>query len=201
MLLKRLFIPVVAVLWLAGCAASDQDPGYRCPTVGFIPGGDRLPVFQNMANPDPKSIAVQAEFLNFNYVCQPVPRKGVMEVDVTLTFMADRIEGEMKALSLPYFVAVLDENENIVERQRHSVRLTFGKNEVKAKDEVPDTRAMTYVEHTVAVAVNDPTKADQHRVVFGFELTPAQVRFNRGEDITPPPPAPLTEKSKRKKQS
>mgnify|MGYP003394800120 CR=1 FL=1 len=192
-------MPVVAALWLAGCAASTPELAYTCPTAGFIPDGDRLAVFRNMANPDPEAIMVRAELLNFRYVCKPVPRKGVMEVDMTLTFMADRLEGDMKALSLPYFVAVLDENENIVERQRHNIRLTFGKNEVKVKDGLPDTRAMAAAQHTVAVAVIAPTKADKHRVVFGFELTPAQVRFNRGEDIAPPPATPVAEKTKRKK--
>lgn len=195
---KPSFISLVAALWLAGCAAGNQELGYTCPTAGLIPDGDRLTIFRNMANPDPKDLTVRAEILNFRYVCKPVPRKGVMEVDMTVTFMADRIEGDMKALSLPYFVAVLDENENIVERQRHSIRLTFGKNEVKAKDELPDTRALSPAEHTLRVAVNDPMLANKNRVVLGFELTPAQVRFNRGEDVLPPP-APAVEKSKRKK--
>lgn len=161
---------LAASVTLAACAGTAR-PDTRCPTAGFMPGADTLRVFADMAAPKAAEQKVRADMVNYKYGCRPVPAKGSMEVALTLDFQAERLPpaGAMKGLTLPYFIAVLDPQEKVVERRAFTVRLKF--------DEAG--RVVQSEDHRILVAMPAPQAAPGYKIAFGFELTPAQLAFNR----------------------
>lgn len=172
-------------LALTGCATSADDQAVNCPRPGLMQHADRLVVFDNMAAPTRETVTVKAELAGYSYGCRPMPKKGAMEMHMTLSFAATRqpLAPELKGLTLPYFVAVLDPQGNIVERQRHKVRLVFGARDNSTADRIaksPDTAARDQ-DHVIFVAAPTAAAAAGYRVTFGFELVPAQLRYNQGD--------------------
>ncbi len=181
----------VVLSLLAGCAATPTEeealaPTFGCPRAGLMPDADRLAVFSDMKNPTRENVTVKAELYGITYTCKPVPHRGEIEVALTARFVADRqpVAGGLKGLTLPYFIAVLDENDTILMHRRFSVRLTFGEG---AKNLAP-TRARAQEQHTIPVAAPDAMAAGNYKIVAGFELIPAQVYYNKGQEILTPTP-------------
>lgn len=173
------FAGLAVVLLLAGCAGGPpKDPGYRCPQAGMMRHADQLAVFSDMANPSRESVTVRAQLPGLTYGCRPVPRRGAVEFHLALSFTAERLPaaGALKGISLPYFVAVLGPDGQIVERRRFKVRLTFDEKNKKLRPNM----AAADADHTFDVAAPDAMAAGNYRVVAGFELIPAQLRFNQG---------------------
>ncbi len=192
---------VMAVLLLlpllSGCTGTTaaQEQARLCPRAGLMQQADNLVVFDNMRNPSRETVTVKARLAGYNYGCQAVPKKGALELHLTLSFMAERtaLAPDLKGLSLPYFVAILDKQGNIVERQRHNVRLVFGDQDTSSADRIaksPDVAAAD-VDLVLMVRGQDANDAQSHRITFGFELVPAQLRYNQGEaDLTAAPLSP-----------
>lgn len=198
---------IVALPLLSGCSTTaDEDASppaatYGCPRAGLMRDADQLAVFEDMANPSRETVTVKSQLYGMTYACTPVPKRGETDVTVTARFVADRMPlgGSLKGLTLPYFIAVLDEQDNILVHKRFSVRLTFGEG---AKN-LPPTRATAQQEHIIPVAGPDAMAAGTYKIVSGFELIPAQVRYNKGESalipVPQPPAAPPHQRHKGKK--
>lgn len=185
---RPLLGPLFALLLLAGCQTGDKDPGYRCPQAGMMKDADRLAVFEDMANPSRETVTVKGQLFGMTYGCKPAPKKSAMEFHLTLSFSAKKtpLAADLKGLSLPYFVAIIDPEGNLVESRRFKVRLDFQNSNPKYG---PDT-AVTEEDQNFDVQVPDPITAGKYRVVSGFELIPAQLRYNQGEtNLLPPAPA------------
>lgn len=189
-----LIVPLVLAL-LAGCTSvaerSAQKQARECPRAATLLNADKLAVFDNMKNPSRETVTVNARLAGYNYGCRAVPKKGALEVHLTLSFRAERttLAGNMKGLSLPYFVAIIDKNGNIVERQRKKVRLTFGDQDSSTADRIKKSPNVALVDEDIVLMVQgqDAADAQAHRITFGFELVPAQVRYNQGDaDLTAP---------------
>lgn len=202
----KTFLPVVALIaMLAGCAGGDDidaakpAPTFGCPRAGLMPSGDRLAVFENMANPSRETVTVKAQLYGMTYECKPVPSRGEIEVTLTARFVADRmpLAGSLKGLTLPYFIAVLDAEDNILMHRRFDVRLTFG----EGGKNIATTQARAEAEHIIPVAAPDAMAAGNYKIVAGFELIPAQIRYNKGDlalGDAPQPDADDTEKPARR---
>ncbi len=197
------FSPLWAILavvlpLLSACATADEDaaarpaPAFGCPRGGLMRDADRLAVFEDMANPSRETVIVKAQLYGMTYTCKPRPERGVVEITATTRFAADRMPlgGSLKGLTLPYFVAVLDQNDDILVHERFKVRLTFGEGGKK----LPPTRAMAQEDRVIAVAAPDAMAAGNYKIVSGFELIPAQVRYNKGDsDLGAPARDPSAE--------
>lgn len=178
-------ILIVVLPLLSACATADEQavakpaPTFGCPRGGLMRDADRLAVFENMANPSRETVTVKAQLYGMTYECKPVPKQGAIELTVTSRFVADRMPlgGSLKGLTLPYFVAVLDSSDNIIVHERFDVRLTFG----EGSKNLPPTRALVQESRVVSVAAPDAMAAGNYKIVAGFELIPAQVRYNKGE--------------------
>lgn len=184
---------IVVLPLLSACATADEQaaakpaPTFGCPRGGLMRDADRLAVFEDMANPSRETVTVKAQLYGMTYECKPVPRQGVIEVSVSSRFVADRMPlgGSLKGLTLPYFVAVLDSNDNILVHERFNVRMVFGEGGKK----LPPTRALVQEDRVIAVAAPDAMAAGNYKIVAGFELIPAQVRYNKGDvELTAPVP-------------
>lgn len=182
---RPLWALLIAVLpLLSACASAGTDtprkaPTFACPQAGMMRDADRLAVFEDMANPSRETVTVKAQLYGMTYECKPRPERGALEVAVTTRFAADRMPlgGSLKGLTLPYFVAVVDASENIIVHERFDVRLTFGEG---AKN-LPQTRAQVQEVRVIDIPAPDAMAGGTYKILAGFELIPAQVRYNRGE--------------------
>ena len=163
---------IVVLPLLSACATADGTeapkpaPTFGCPRGGLMRDADRLAVFEDMANPSRETVTVKAQLYGMNYACKPVPKRGEIEVAVTTRFVADRMPlgGSLKGLTLPYFVAVLDQNENILVHERFDVRLTFG----EGSKNLPPTRAIAQEERMIAIAAPDAGGSPREGVELVF---------------------------------
>jgi hypothetical protein len=188
--LLLLVLPLL-LLALSGCVSAAERQARECPRAGMMQYADRLSVFDDMQAPTPETVTVNARLAGYNYGCRAVPKKGALEVHLTLSFAAQRtaLAGGLKGITLPYFVAVIDAKGNIVERQRHKVRLAFSDQDSSSADRIarsPDAAAKDQ-DHVILVRGMDAADAQNHRITFGFELVPAQLRHNRGEAASSSP--------------
>ena len=180
---------IVVVPLLSACASSGEDapppaPTFGCPHAGLMQDADRLAVFNDMANPSRETVTVKAQLYGITYACKPVPSRGEINVTMTARFVADRmpLAGSLKGLTLPYFVAVVDENDDILMHRRFTVRMAFGENK-----KIPASQARAEEQIEVPIPAPDAMAAGKYKIVAGFELIPAQIRYNKGEsELTEP---------------
>ena len=164
----RKFCALIVVAFLAACANSAPPP--PCPAAGLLPGASALPVFADMAAPDSSDIKVQAEILNFRGGCK-VRRDGTQEFILEIDFRALLSEKhkDMKGLSLPYFVAVLASDEKLLQRERFKIKHEFDNTGLSVVTE----------EHVITLPGKTAETAGDFKIAFGFELTSAQLDYNR----------------------
>lgn len=188
---------IVVLPLLSACASSSGEdapppaPTFGCPQAGLMPDADRLAVFNDMANPSRETVTVKAQLYGITYACKPVPSRGEINVTMTARFVADRmpLAGSLKGLTLPYFVAVIDENDDILMHRRFTVRMAFGENK-----KIPASQARAQEQIEVPVPAPDAMAAGKYKIVAGFELIPAQIRYNKGEsELTAPAPQKTTQ--------
>jgi len=165
--MTKKLLTLLAVLALAGCATSPVLPEI-CPQTGFIENADRAPFF------DGDKVIVRATIAGFGGDCRFAKQeKGETakkaEIDLTVPFVARRsAESTQKSIELPYFIAVLSPDEQVLQRQAFRTVLTFNK----------DGHAEGEESHRVVIPVPAGAPADAYKLAVGFALTPDQLKYN-----------------------
>jgi hypothetical protein len=160
-----LFVPAVLALAMSGCGGgSSTEANYVCPQPFTVGDASRLTHFREGAGRDPRDIAYEATLLGAGSTCE-VSRN---RVDVTLLMRISVSAGPSVAAgrtSVPYFVRVLDESNNVVQSQDFTAefRLTTGNPRGTSQEElqfsVPRTGA--------------------YRIAVGLRPTMEELNYNR----------------------
>ncbi len=160
------YIAFLAVILLSGCSVfSRGEAEFSCPKTGFVENAATVafltPGGENIAAADLQGLSGECNFKN----------KDAVEVTVTLNFAARRgaADVSLKGKELPYFVAVLSPEEEILQRQAFVTNIDFDNAGVGSSTE----------EHTVRISATKPEEAYKYKVVIGFALTPDQLRYNK----------------------
>ncbi len=157
------FLPILAVVLLSGCSYfSKQANEFACPKVGLIPDANIL----SLPN-------AEAEIGNWTGTCSF--KNDAVIVDLNLPFKVQMKEGTAatKEISLPYFIAALSEDEQVLQRQAFST-------EVSIKNTEKDSRAAASgsdtEEHSIRIPVPSAADAYKYKVVIGFskKVRPAE---------------------------
>lgn len=161
-LIFALFLP-------AGCATEGENAPL-CPQAGILVDAGRIPVFSG-GKPD-GNIRVFGEITNFRGACRYKNNAEAdfhLEIDfgVSKTSHAE----DLKGLKLPYFIAVLGPDESILKKERFRAKIDFDNKESVLVSE----------EHDLLLNFSDAADARGYKIVFGFELTPDQLDYNRGK--------------------
>lgn len=176
----RRFLPALcALLLLAGCGMSDRlsasvfgkpEDLPDCPDTGLLEGADTFPVFKE----DGRSLNITATLPGVSGGCN-FDKPGEADMEIKLTFAAIKNDEAFphQKVTLPYFIAILSPDERVLQRQSFSTTIDFDNNVSAAASE----------EHDLVVPVPAKNEAYKYKVVAGFELTPAQLEYNRkGKD-------------------
>lgn len=175
---SRRFSLLAALLLLAGCSAlTGEAPAYRCPETGLLPQADRIvmiaPGSEEETHGGHPPILAEGQIANFTGGCRP-DGDGRMQFALNVRFEAQRLAADeaLAEMELPYFIAIIDNRENIITREAFSTRIALD-----------DTEKLPHVEeHVLRLPASEngtQAVAESYKIVIGFILSPAQLAANR----------------------
>jgi hypothetical protein len=156
-------------LLLAACSGTPKEAG-DCPVAGVLQGAGNIPIFTGSAAKD--NIRVRGTFGTFRGACRQKTSDSVeflLEIDILANKTA--LAGGLQGLKLPYFIAVVDDGENVLQKERFWTKVDFDNK----------SAAKTTEEHTIRFPLSSGGTPRDYKIVFGFELTKEQLDFNRGD--------------------
>lgn len=156
------FLALLAVVLLSGCSlfSKGSPDDLACPQVGFIQNADRVALS-----------AAEITINGFSGACSYNKKSHETVLELTLPFAGHRnaVTAPLEA-SVPYFIALLDKNEEVLRREAFSTRVLFV------------TGAKTGIStegHTVRIPVPYAAAGAQYKIIISFALTPEQLEYNR----------------------
>jgi hypothetical protein len=158
-----------AAVSLAGCSSSGSTrEGLTCPPVIQAPNADTIAIF-GPGGHAAKDVLVGARIAKVDTTC--AREKDGVVINTELSFYAQRAFAETKSVTLPYFVALVDPQQRVLDEESFQVRLDFPAAEYYR--ESPTEKI------AVHLPVTDRSEASAFTIVVGFQLTPDQIAFNR----------------------
>lgn len=161
---------VAGVLLLGGCALFSGQTPPPCPTGG--PLVDAASVTHFSSGHVAGNIIVQGEMGAYGLACKV--RDGQVEVRFDLTVLGERgPKGpDLKYFDFPYFIAILNPQEEILQRQAFSSRVTF--DNTGAAGMTPSVER-----HSLTFALPEGDSAGRYKIITGFDLSPDALEYNR----------------------
>jgi hypothetical protein len=171
------FLPLLLLPFLSACAATGG--AFSCPVTGFMADSNAIAYFARpVKKPGPQDVGVYAEMKNLKGHCALALKKDSARVDLSfdaVVHVKDAPE-TLAQQNLSYFVAVLDAQDNILQRAQFYITVPFEKD---PNSPYPGAAGFVTEEHKVTIPLKVPSDAAERQVVIGFTLTPEQLAFNR----------------------
>lgn len=162
------------LLVLAACNATPDDR--VCPQVAVIRDLAQLADFGREEKPSPKNLVMAARLDNVRGSCDFRPTSTSVDLDIDLRAYRGPGLGGSRG-DLPYFVSLTD-GARIISKDNFTAALELG------TAEKPATHSETL--RITLPAVQNGAQPNW-RILVGFQLSPEQVAYNRG-DIGEPKP-------------
>lgn len=168
-----LTLGVVSMTALSGCgwgSSEEKMAAVVCPEVGMMQQASEIAVFQGTPGALPQDDIQAVGTLDWQGACN-LDKDGVAKIKMKVNFAARKgPKGTMlEEQKLPYFVAVLDSDENVLQREEFATKVGFDASNM----------GMTEEEHSIKFPVPSKDAAQNYKVVVGFKLTPEQAAFNK----------------------
>lgn len=177
---------LAALLALPGCAGTknaynrmfhSDDPAVAeappCPETGLIPEAGELPLFPAaLPKPQPADIVATGSIGIYRGACN-FDTPGQEDFDLEVDFIGKKgpaglaMGEKLKKIELPYFLAVLSKDDEILQRQQFSTTVDFDNKDQAASKE----------EHLIHIPLPSKEAAAGYKIVLGFRLTPEQLRY------------------------
>lgn len=165
-----------AVLLIAGCGTYERITGKEkesaaCPVSGVLQDADRLTNFAPGAGRDLTDVQLEARIEDMATACLYDPNTNSFNVDMRVRFIASRGPAATEPTAgFSYFVAIADENDEILAREGFDKVLDFADNR----------RQLVNVDDlTFNIPRRGETFLSDYRIYVGMQLTPEQLEFNR----------------------
>jgi len=178
-------------LGLSGCAVfAKPDDTVRCPDTGLIQDAATMTVFAEDSAQTLENVVMQGKLDNYGGGC--TYKDGMVEFVLELDVAAAQgPKGRtLKSGQFPYFVAVLGPDEEVLQRQSFSTTVPFDNVPPAAPVDASRTMAVRpgksgvmIEQHHLRLPAENKADLHTHKVVIGFELTPAQLAFNRDQPV------------------
>ncbi|MDP9195417.1 MAG: hypothetical protein M3O22_01390 [Pseudomonadota bacterium] len=146
-----------------------QAAGQQCPPVAFVGDAVHLDQFADGVKPAPGAALFEARLEGFGGGCSF--DTGRVEVDLKLKIVAARgpaMSGD--TASFTYFVAITDDQENILIKEEFPTAIKFedGKSSGETEEEL-----------TQIIPLPEGVDPASRRILVGFQLTEDQLAWNR----------------------
>lgn len=188
----RHFAAAAAVLLLlSGCGgmtAKNQPP---CPPTGLMLDATHLTAFDPVSRTDAAHAVVVGRIDNYRGACRL--KDDVFEFALEIEVGGRKgpaAPKDLKRAEFPYFVAIIGPDEDVIQRQSFKSLIAFNK----------DGFGYSTEKHNLRLPNVDRSEIRQYQVAIGFELTPAQLAFNRGEAAIAPKAAEKPARKTKKKK-
>lgn len=165
----RLFTLAVAFGALSSCSMFDNSIQFPCPTVGVPHESSTLTLFQPGNGRDLTDVIFSGGVQDAKIACTYTSNG----VDINLGV---RVGGELgpaaktRTATVPYFVAIVDPNRNILAKQVFNQTLVFPPN-------VSLSTSFDETEEHIPLPKNK--SAEHYGIAVGMQLTPEQLEYNR----------------------
>jgi len=181
--LHRAFAPLMwAPVWLGllalpGCSwfrsgdESAEPPA--CSDTSLIAEAGEIPLYPaGIAKPQPSDIVATGFIGVYRGACN-FKTAGQEEFDLEIDFISKKgptglaMGKKLQKIELPYFLAVLSKDDEILQRQQFSTTVDFdNKDEAASKEE-----------HLIHIPLPSKEAAAGYKIVLGFRLTPEQLQY------------------------
>lgn len=160
-------------LLVAACGVFEKDQVYACPAVFILQDAQNLTRFKPGPGRDITDIQFEAEIFNFRGACDYDEDDDLWEVDVELLVQISVERGPAnrgRDIDFVYFVVLPD-----FEGKPGGKRIF----PVKGQFEEGRTRLVYQDDVELNIPLKNPNDGGRTEIVFGFQLTPDELKFNR----------------------
>lgn len=185
---RRMAVLLSGLLLLSGCASTPPADLPSCPDTGLVLGAAQLYDFKAGADKIEPNRIIAASLENYRGACRYDGGQMDFELEVDFSAWRGAMGTGLDRGQFPYFIAVLDPSENVLQRQGFSTTVPLDKTGAGLKTE----------KHRLRLPLADAAAAAGYKVVIGFELTPEQLAYNRRGEKQPEPQGAKPAKSKKK---
>lgn len=165
----------VVLLAIAGCTVPDRYSAVSCPTVGVLADAREITRFRHGGERDVSDITWYGEITSVEFSCvQPEDKDVVIGEAVIVASFRRGLAATSDRQFFNLFSVLSEREDKIVDKSIFSMDVRFkrGQQVVTAKKRIRNIRV--------------PTKGaiapELYNVYFGFQLSPAEVAFNRTKD-------------------
>lgn len=163
---RNRFAAAVLALSLAGCglAGEPNEVLVNCPTTGVLAVGETLERYTPNSDRDLTDLVIRARVGNVRHVCSVFREERQLEMDLLLNVGAERGPAAILGESIPisYFVAVIDGNKQISQRNEFPLAIAF---------ESTARQAVFSEELLLTIPIPPNQDVANFRVVIGLQLT------------------------------
>ncbi|MDJ0684436.1 MAG: hypothetical protein QNJ84_07035 [Alphaproteobacteria bacterium] len=166
----RALLTLLALATAGVLAACETAPTIaRCPELRLLGDAESITRFQGDGR-DITDVVLEAEFTRSRGEC--TVDSETIELTVVIEILARRGPASQETIGqFAYFVAVVDRDRTVLQRASLRGAVDFSGN----RSRVP------YIKD-INISIPLPTgdrRADSYTILFGFEMTPAELEYNR----------------------
>lgn len=163
----------LALFVLAACQQGPEAPPPPCPNIVIVQDLADLTQFLPGPGRDLTDVTLEARISDFRGFCDTDiedDRTGTVGVDMLLIFQATRGPAAVtREANVRYFVAIADQDENILAREEFETNLTFEGNR---------NRLRFVEELTQTIPLEAGQLGDAFNVFVGFVLSDEDLKYN-----------------------
>ncbi len=159
--MKKIIVLFFCII-LSGCITVNPAEDNICPNTSFVRDTSTITEFK-----DDKIIS-KAALKDLSGTCSY--KKGVIKVKTSLEIYAELAPGiEQDKLEYPYFIALLDGNDNILNKKTFIAEL-----ETDAK-----IGSLIIEDNNFTFPLESSNNIKNYSIIFGFDLNKQQLKYNR----------------------
>jgi hypothetical protein len=153
-----------------------QNAVLECPRIEYIEELSIVDKYVDNNEPHPDGLEYSANIAHFESSCRVLPDENKADIEIYIRFYAELGDaGRFKpddavSVSHPYFIATLDKDNNIINKQVETLSMEYGAKE----DQITKLEKIKYV-----MPYDAAQNPKDYRVVMGFILTKSQITNNR----------------------
>ena len=155
-------------LLASGCTSSKPAAPLVCPIATIAPGLNVIPQFGPGAGREPSDVRVSGILTSIKNQCDRTD-KGIA-IHAIVGILARRVSTGIKTAQLPYFVAVADTQQHILQKQGFILNVRFQRDEAyhNSADDI-----------TIYLPLKTVSAGGEYVVLTGFQLSKSQLDFVR----------------------
>ncbi len=154
----------------------NENAVLECPRIEYIEELSIVDKYVDNNAPHPDGLEYTANIAHFESSCRVLPDENKADIEIYIRFYAELGDAgrfkpnEPVSVSHPYFIATLDKDNNIINKQVETLSMAYE----------PQENQISKLEKIKYVMPYDATQNPKdYRVVMGFILTKSQIKNNR----------------------